>query len=237
MTFHGYQPDAVRDSLLNRSWATTATSVAEGWGCSVIEAAAWGVPCVALTAPGIDDSVLDGRTGWLVGPGQDFGHALADALAELADERRARGIAANCQAWARCFTWDRSAELLAGVLLGELGSGARAGPSAASPAATSARSRPSRPSAPSARRTRGTGCVRPTRSPNGTGRPRSCSGPATSSTPSAVLQRLGITDADGPAGRAGGPARRARRRAPARPAVRAHGRGGVVIALPGGAVR
>jgi hypothetical protein len=46
-----------------------------------------------------------------------------DGLAELADERRARGIAANCQTWARCFTWDRSAELLAGVLLGELGSG------------------------------------------------------------------------------------------------------------------
>ena len=114
----------MRDSLLNRSWATTATSVAEGWGCSVIEAAAWGVPCVAMAAPGINDSVLDGRTGWLIQPGQDFGHALVDVLTELADGRRARAVAANCQAWARCFTWDRSAELLAGVVLNEVAAGA-----------------------------------------------------------------------------------------------------------------
>ena len=119
VTFHGYQPDAVRDSLLSRAWVTTATSVAEGWGCSVIEAAAWGVPCVAMAAPGINDSVVDGRTGYVVTPGHDFGHALADALDALADENRARVTAADCQAWARCFTWDRSAELLAGVILGQ----------------------------------------------------------------------------------------------------------------------
>jgi glycosyltransferase involved in cell wall biosynthesis len=120
VTFHGYQPDAVRDALLSRAWLTTATSAAEGWGCSVIEAAAWGVPCVAMAAPGINDSVVDGCTGWVVEPGGDFGHALADALAGLADESRARVAAADCQAWARCFTWDRSAELLARVVLGEV---------------------------------------------------------------------------------------------------------------------
>jgi glycosyltransferase involved in cell wall biosynthesis len=123
VTFHGYQPDEVRDSLLSRAWVTTATSVAEGWGCSVIEAAAWGVPCVAMAAPGIDDSVLDGRTGWVIAPGRDFGDVLADVLDELADEQRARAVAADCQVWARCFTWDRSAELLAGVVLGQIRSG------------------------------------------------------------------------------------------------------------------
>jgi glycosyltransferase involved in cell wall biosynthesis len=117
VTFHGYQPDAERDALLSRAWVTTATSAAEGWGCSVIEAAAWGVPCVAMAAPGIGDSVVDGRTGWVVGPGQDFGDALADAVEALADENRARATAADCQAWARCFTWDRSAALLASVVI------------------------------------------------------------------------------------------------------------------------
>ena len=123
VTFHGYQPDDVRDSLLSRAWATTATSVAEGWGCSVIEAAAWGVPCVAMAAPGIIDSVVDGRTGWVIGPDRDFGEVLADTLEELADERRASAVAADCQAWARCFTWDRSAELLGGVVLGQIRAG------------------------------------------------------------------------------------------------------------------
>jgi glycosyltransferase involved in cell wall biosynthesis len=117
VTFHGYHSDETRDKLLSRAWVTTSTAAAEGWGCSVIEAAAWGVPCVALNVPGIRDSVLNGQTGWLVTRPQDFGPVLITALTELADEDRAQEITAACQEWARCFSWDRSAELLAGVLL------------------------------------------------------------------------------------------------------------------------
>jgi glycosyl transferase family 1 len=117
VTFHGYQSDEVRDKLLSRAWVTTSTAAAEGWGCSVIEAAAWGVPCVALHVPGICDSVINGQTGWLVKRPQDFGTVLVTALTELTDEDRTQEITAACQEWARCFSWDRSAELLAGVLL------------------------------------------------------------------------------------------------------------------------
>lgn len=96
---------------------TTSTAAAKGWGCSVIEAAAWGVPCVALNAPGTCHSVLYGHTGWLVERPQDFGAALITALAELTDENRTQKMTTACQEWARCFSWDRSAELLASVLL------------------------------------------------------------------------------------------------------------------------
>jgi glycosyltransferase involved in cell wall biosynthesis len=117
VTFHGFQPDAARDALLERAWLTTSTSDAEGWGLSIIEAAAHGVPTVALDVPGVRDSVVPGRTGWLVGSAARFGDALIGALAELADDDRARELTVACQAWARAFGWDRSAELLAGVLL------------------------------------------------------------------------------------------------------------------------
>ncbi|BCW51312.1 glycosyltransferase family 4 protein [Arthrobacter sp. StoSoilB13] len=119
VTFHGYQPNAFRDSLLNRAWLTVSTSASEGWGCSVIEAAAWGVPCVALRVPGIRDSVVDGRTGWLAETPQEFGTALVTALEALLDPDTALEVSAQCQEWARCFTWDRSSELLAAVLLEE----------------------------------------------------------------------------------------------------------------------
>jgi glycosyltransferase involved in cell wall biosynthesis len=120
VTFHGYQSDEARDKLLGRAWVTTSTAAAEGWGCSVIEAAAWGVPCVALQVPGIRDSVINGRTGWLAKRPHDFGAALITALDELTDAEPTREIAAACQQWARCFSWDRSAELLAGVLLDQV---------------------------------------------------------------------------------------------------------------------
>lgn len=119
VTFHGYQPNDVRDLILGRAWLTASTSASEGWGCSVIEAAAWGVPCLALRVPGIRDSVVDGRTGWLVDSPRELAGALADAITELAKPGIAADIAAQCREWARCFTWERSTRLLTGVLLEE----------------------------------------------------------------------------------------------------------------------
>lgn len=121
VTLHGRQPDHVRDCVLHRAWLTTSTSAGEGWGCSIIEAAAWGIPCVALQAPGVRDSVVHERTGWLVQRPQDFGQALIETLHQLADEVRAQEFAQRCQAWAGCFSWDRAAELLAGVVLHQIG--------------------------------------------------------------------------------------------------------------------
>ncbi|SOC49346.1 Glycosyltransferase involved in cell wall bisynthesis [Blastococcus aggregatus] len=120
VAFHGRASDDVRDELLSRAWLTTSTSQAEGWGSSVLEAAARGVPCLALRVPGVRDSVLDGETGWLVDEPGRLGAALTGALRRLADPVRAGQIAETCRAWAGCFSWDRSADLLAGVLRAEM---------------------------------------------------------------------------------------------------------------------
>lgn len=119
VTFHGYQPNEVRDRLLGRAWLTASMSASEGWGCSVIEAAAWGVPCLALRVPGIRDSVVDGKTGWLVDTPREFGAALAETLSVLAEPDIVTDTAVECRAWAGSFTWDRSTKLLTGVLLEE----------------------------------------------------------------------------------------------------------------------
>lgn len=116
LSFHGRKSDAERDELLRRAWLAVSTSVAEGWGCSVMEAAAWGVPCLALTAPGIRDSVVDNCTGWLLDSEEQLPDALVRVLSELADDDRAGQVAASCRTWAGCFSWERSAALLAGVL-------------------------------------------------------------------------------------------------------------------------
>lgn len=120
VTFHGRLPDAERDTVLGSAWLTSSTSDGEGWGCSILEAASAGVPCLARHVPGVRDSVLDGRTGWLVGPGDDLAAALVRAVTELSDDDHATWMGAQCRAWARCFDWDRSATLLAGVLLKEI---------------------------------------------------------------------------------------------------------------------
>ncbi|MEC3982064.1 glycosyltransferase family 4 protein [Amycolatopsis sp. H20-H5] len=119
--FRGRLDDDARDELMQRAWLTTSTSQGEGWGCTVLEAARFGVPCLAVAAAGIDDSVRHERTGWVVPAPDALGPAMIDALRGLADDEVALRFSGDCRAWASAFTWDRSAALLAGVLSAEIG--------------------------------------------------------------------------------------------------------------------
>jgi glycosyltransferase involved in cell wall biosynthesis len=118
--FRGRLDDDQRDQLMQRAWLTTSTSQGEGWGCTVLEAARFGVPCLATSAAGIDDSVRHDRTGWVVPTDDALAPAMVDALTRLADDDVALRFSDDCRAWASAFTWDRSADLLAGVLGAEI---------------------------------------------------------------------------------------------------------------------
>lgn len=102
--------DAARDRELAGAWMSVNASQGEGWGLSVVEANAQGVPVLAFRRPGLRDSVVDGETGWLLEEGEDLATAIADRLDELADPEVASRIALNARAWAAEFTWEAMAE-------------------------------------------------------------------------------------------------------------------------------
>jgi glycosyltransferase involved in cell wall biosynthesis len=107
--FLGYVEEAEKVRLLRQSWVHVLTSPKEGWGISILEAAACGTPSVASDSPGLRDSVRDGVTGRLV-PHGDV-EALAGVLRELIQSssfRREMGTAART--FAEGFTWDDSAK-------------------------------------------------------------------------------------------------------------------------------
>jgi glycosyltransferase involved in cell wall biosynthesis len=74
-------------------------SYREGFGSSVIEAAACGVPALASRIYGLTDAVAEGETGWMHEPGnvQDLAEKLDELLAK-SDELVARGAAARAHA-------------------------------------------------------------------------------------------------------------------------------------------
>lgn len=119
VTLHGYLDDGARDELLSRAWLTVTASVAEGWGLTVVEANAAGVPCVAYDVPGLRDAVVPRRTGWLVPPGGTLAETVVEALVELSDPAARARTAAACRAWAAGFTWAGTAARLAALLLSE----------------------------------------------------------------------------------------------------------------------
>lgn len=65
VTFTGRISEERKRELLTGADVLLATSVREGWGLTVTEAARMGTPAVAYDIPGLRDSVVPGRTGLL----------------------------------------------------------------------------------------------------------------------------------------------------------------------------
>jgi glycosyltransferase involved in cell wall biosynthesis len=108
--FVGWVTPAELVDWYRRAWVVASASRREGYGLTLLEAAACGTPGVASHIPGHIDAVVDGVTGLL---GDDEAE-LADALVRVLtdDDQRAR-LAAGALEHSRQHRWDRTA---AGIL-------------------------------------------------------------------------------------------------------------------------
>jgi glycosyltransferase involved in cell wall biosynthesis len=75
----GRVSDQRKHELLSSAWFLLSASHHEGWGISVLEAAARGTPALAVDAPGLRDAIEDGVTGVLV---HTTDESLVDDLAK-----------------------------------------------------------------------------------------------------------------------------------------------------------
>ena len=112
----GFLPEAEKQAVLAGARLHLNTSLGEGWGLCVLEAAALGVPTVAFDVPGLRDAVRDGETGWLVRDGERIEDVTQRAVKELADPVRRAEVAAACRAWAAQLSWDAATARMAALL-------------------------------------------------------------------------------------------------------------------------
>lgn len=95
--------------LMSGAVAFCMPSRFEGWGIAAIEAACCACPVVATAISGLDEAVLDGRTGVLVAPGE--GKKFADAMARFLVEPTLRDeLGHHAQDWGGQWSWDVMAE-------------------------------------------------------------------------------------------------------------------------------
>ncbi|MDP4505578.1 glycosyltransferase family 4 protein [Nonomuraea turcica] len=120
VVLHGFLPEERKNALLAAARLNVTASEFEGWGLTVIEAAALGVPTVAYDVAGLRDSVRHGVTGWLVREGETLPDVVERALKELSDPARRTEVADACRAWAREFTWARTGASITGLILAKL---------------------------------------------------------------------------------------------------------------------
>ena len=108
VTFHGFVSEAEKLRLLRRTWANVFPSPKEGWGITIIEAAACGTPSIASDSPGLRDSVRDGVTGYLV-PHADVDALAARMLALVDSPALVARLGTAARAHAERLTWDAAA--------------------------------------------------------------------------------------------------------------------------------
>jgi glycosyltransferase involved in cell wall biosynthesis len=114
--FLGFVDEARKLELFRRSWVHVLTSPNEGWGISNVEAAACGTATVSSDAPGLRESVVDGRTGFLV-PHGDVA-TLADRIGVLLEDGELRERLGNgARRFAEGFSWDASADAMEAFLV------------------------------------------------------------------------------------------------------------------------
>jgi glycosyltransferase involved in cell wall biosynthesis len=105
-SFLGRIPDKHLAAVVAGSWVNVHCSVSEGWGYSILEASAAGVPTVAFRVPGVEEAVCDGSNGVLAANG-DL-NALTDACERVLKDR-ARWTD-ECVSFAARYPWEATVD-------------------------------------------------------------------------------------------------------------------------------
>ena len=98
--------DEAKVELYQQAWVSATASMIEGWGLTVIEANACGTPTVAFDVPGLNESIVHGRTGMLAHDDDEFVEDLVDILSDEALRGR---LADGALKWSNDFSWDATA--------------------------------------------------------------------------------------------------------------------------------
>jgi glycosyltransferase involved in cell wall biosynthesis len=102
----GHVSDEELVSLYRQAWTVASTSVREGWGMTITEAAACGTPAVATRIAGHTDGIVEGHSGLLAGTDDELVAALAQVLSD--SDLRGR-LQQGALDRASRLTWDATA--------------------------------------------------------------------------------------------------------------------------------
>ncbi|MDP3918500.1 MAG: glycosyltransferase family 4 protein [Nanoarchaeota archaeon] len=89
--------------LFSKSWLYVTTSMAEGWGLTVIEANASGTPALAFNVPGLNESIQNGVNGFVVNTDEEFIEKMQQFLSK---EIILKGMVKH----SKQFTWENTAK-------------------------------------------------------------------------------------------------------------------------------
>ena len=113
--FRGYVSEEEKIHLLKKAWLLVIPSIKEGFGIVAIEAAICGTPTIGTNTLGLRDSIIHGRTGFLVPYGKP--RILAQKICEILDNKKLRiYLSENAREWGRKFDWEKSLQKIETII-------------------------------------------------------------------------------------------------------------------------
>jgi glycosyltransferase involved in cell wall biosynthesis len=115
ITFTGYVSGDEKVRHIQQMDVVVNTSSKEGWGLTVIEANACGIPVIGADVPGLRDSIKNEETGLLY-PYGDIDSLLVQLFRYYSDEELRNSLSQNSLRWAAKFDWDNAADAFLKVI-------------------------------------------------------------------------------------------------------------------------
>ncbi len=106
--FFGRVSFETRNELMSRAKAIVVSSVKEGWGLIVTEAAAVGTPAIVYNVDGLRDAVVHMKTG-IICKRNNPDELAFGILMIFRDNSLSRELSKNALSYSRNFDWERSA--------------------------------------------------------------------------------------------------------------------------------
>lgn len=107
--FHGYASEKLKRDLMSSSWVLVNPSSHEGWGITIIEAAACQTTSVGSNIPGLRDSIIDNQTGLLFEENSVFD--LSGKIKKIISSPGTRyRLEKGAYQFSRKFTWMTAAK-------------------------------------------------------------------------------------------------------------------------------
>lgn len=103
----GWVSEAKKREVMRRSHLLTVTSVKEGWGMIVTEAAQYQTPAIVYDVDGLRDSVLPDKTGIVCKPNTPLAMAK-QMVALINDDKKLARLGKNAATHARKFTYNKA---------------------------------------------------------------------------------------------------------------------------------
>jgi glycosyltransferase involved in cell wall biosynthesis len=105
--FWGFVDNKKKFELLKRAHVLLNTSVREGWGLVVIEAAAMGTPTIAFDVPGLRDSIINDKTGIIIANNSPT--SMAKSVIDLLNNKmQYKKLSKNAIDRSKEFSWNKS---------------------------------------------------------------------------------------------------------------------------------